>query len=655
MSLTVLTQLSQQTPAVPAQPAAQLISAAALAMLTARLGQTLDGLVAGQLGNGLTALRLGGETFAVRLQPQLPPGQPVRVTIQPSAQGVPALLVQAAPPVAQATVPPPLPRLAGLPTAPTAPKAAPAMMPVTPAVAEARTSSASLPSTPMASSRPVSVAGRPVLTPARAPEATSPPVPAAAQQARSGGAIQAGSPAPAPTSPADPSGAARPALAAVLPATGTETPAATRVAVPPGPAPTGATAVPATAGPGSTPLPPAPAVQPHMTAVPPPVGAATPVPSQPAQAPVLAVPLSPGPPLPGQPLPPPPPVSSVSSVFAAASSPAPQPATVPGAAPTPSSQRAFAAPSPPATPLRPTAVPTLNLNQPAQAAARQDSLVPLLGNLAALSARAVALPAPVAEAASRLLSQRLPLDRGPLPADTLRQAVVRAGVASIPTAGGQAPPDTRSALLQLRAGLLAMLGGDADIAPVAPVTRRPPPPMRDAPPRGFRSDGPSLPEAASPRDAARTLLHQTDAALSRLKLTQLASQPAEPRSGVPPTLDLTVEVPMMLGHELAMAQLNVQRDGKGKGKAGERGWRLRFAVNFSVVGEVGAQVSLLGGTTSVVLWAAETETARALEELLPELAPALAARGLEVGSVHLRRGAPKTPGTGSGRLMDQTR
>lgn len=297
-----------------------------------------------------------------------------------------------------------------------------------------------------------------------------------------------------------------------------------------------------------------------------------------------------------------------------------------------------------------TAPPTLNLTQPGQAAARQDSVLPLLQNLAALSARATALPAPVAEAATRLLALRMPLDRGAPGADTLRQAVTRAGVLSAP-AGAGATPNVKSALLQLRAGLLTMLG-DGEIAAVAPVARRAAPPMRNALPRGLKGDAPSLPDTATPRDAARTLLHQTDSALSRLKLTQLASQPADARAGAPVMPDLTVEIPMMLGHELALAQLQIQRDGKSKAKPGERGWRLRFAVNFSMVGEVGAQVSLLAQATSVVLWAAEDATAAALEDMLPELGAALAARGLEVGSVRLRRGAPTDPVPASGQLMD---
>jgi hypothetical protein len=301
---------------------------------------------------------------------------------------------------------------------------------------------------------------------------------------------------------------------------------------------------------------------------------------------------------------------------------------------------------------RPAPLPSLPLAQPAQAAARQDSIAPLLQNLGALQGKLSSMPQPVAEAAMRLLAARLPLDRGAPNAQMLKAAVEGAGVLASPAravAGG----DVRGALMQLRAGLLAMLGG-GEIAPVAPVARRPPPPLRDAQPRAVRAEAPTLTDGTSGRDAARSLLHQTDAALSRLKLTQLASQPADAARAAAAAPDFMVELPVVLGHELSLAQLRVQRDGKGKGKAQERGWRVRFAVSFSEIGEVGAQVSLIGKNTNVVIWAAEPRTADALEEMLPELTPALAARGLDVGAVRVRRGVPpdEEPAA-AGRLMDR--
>jgi hypothetical protein len=303
-------------------------------------------------------------------------------------------------------------------------------------------------------------------------------------------------------------------------------------------------------------------------------------------------------------------------------------------------------------PTRSSAPPTLPLAQPAQAAARQDSIAPLLQNLAAAPGRLATMPATVADAAMSLLATRLPLDRGAPSATTLKAAVERSGVFLNPPSATSL--DTKAALLQLRAGLLNMLEGGA-IAAVAPVSRRPPPPLRDAQPRGHRADAPTLSDTTSPRDTARTLLHQTDAALSRLKLTQLASQPADAARAAMAPPDFVVELPMLLGHELGIAQLQVQRDARQKERDAKRGWRVRFAVSFSVIGEVGAQIALLGKTANVLIWADRDATADVLETMLPELEPSLAARGLTVGSVRLRRGPPPPERPASGHLLDETR
>ncbi|CAN0558028.1 unnamed protein product, partial [Laminaria digitata] len=90
-------------------------------MLAAQAGKTLDGVVLGTASNGLTQVRLGGETLLVRLTPPLPAGQPVQVTIQASGQGVPVLTVQ--PQVASAQVPLPVMPAPQAPNVPFQPQA----------------------------------------------------------------------------------------------------------------------------------------------------------------------------------------------------------------------------------------------------------------------------------------------------------------------------------------------------------------------------------------------------------------------------------------------------------------------------------------------------------------------------------------------------
>jgi hypothetical protein len=204
----------------------------------------------------------------------------------------------------------------------------------------------------------------------------------------------------------------------------------------------------------------------------------------------------------------------------------------------------------------------------------------------------------------------------------------------------------KSALVSLRSSLATWLGGNP--APVQ-AAQQAAPPLRGMPPRAEAPALDPLPPAVE--ETARTLHHQTDAALSRVKLMQLASLPdADPARPAPP--ELRMEVPFLLGSETVLAQFQIFRDGSRKRTDGKRGWTMRFAMNFAATGEVGAEIGLLGKNVSVALWAAERGTHDRLEEALPELAPALAALGLDPGAIRLRAAPPELPTPPSGRYLD---
>jgi hypothetical protein len=149
------------------------------------------------------------------------------------------------------------------------------------------------------------------------------------------------------------------------------------------------------------------------------------------------------------------------------------------------------------------------------------------------------------------------------------------------------------------------------------------------------------------------LLHShTDGALSRLKLMQIASLPDADRSGTQAPSPLRLELPLLVGAELAMAQLQIFRDGQRQKSEGKRGWAVRFAVATAATGEVGAEIGLNGKTLSVALWATEPETAEALESSLPELEAALHQIGVHP-TVHLRKGPPAAAVTSPGQLVDR--
>jgi hypothetical protein len=285
-----------------------------------------------------------------------------------------------------------------------------------------------------------------------------------------------------------------------------------------------------------------------------------------------------------------------------------------------------------------------------EALARQNSIVPLLTALATIVAKPGALPEPVLRAALQVLGQRVQLPPSGPTAPQLEAAIAKSGVyLEAGLAKGAAATDLKSGLVALKGALATWFGGNP--APVTPA-QQVAPPLRGMPPRAEPLDPPLLPDA--PRDAARVLHSQADAALSRVKLMQFASLPdADPVRAA--TSELRTEVPFLLGQQLVMAQFQVTRDGTRHKSEGKRGWTMRFAMHLPSAGEIGAEIGLLGRSVNVALWAADAETSERLEAALPELAPALVALGLEPGAVRVRPLPPDAPKPASGQYLDSRR
>lgn len=634
---TALAQLLARPDPV-ADPATAKLLRAALEALQQHAGETVAAKIVGPLPGGLTQLLAGTETLILKLATPLPAGAAVSLKISTTPDGQPAVSVETQPHTSTAA-PAPIPQR-------TASLLAQASVPAQAAQPGAPQATAtSLPAaSPVASSAPAApaAAGPPPAAPSPAAAQPAAPAPAAATTAAT---LPTATPAPAVPVVA--------AVETVLPQPlAPQAPPAARAPAAPSPAPQPALTLQQS---GTTPPPipaagPAPlAANPAVQALAPSLSSAAPAASPPAPQATAAAPA---------PLPTPTPLSSIPTAYPQparpqpANAPAPLPISVPAAAqPTIASAAPTVAPSPiaqPAVPATapPVAAPTLTLTDPAQAAARQQSSAPLLASLSTLAAVATPLPRPVIEAALKVLATRIDLNQAPPTPAALREAVLGAGVLAQPAA---VTTDSKLALLQLRSALVAFLG--AAPIPAPPAGRRPPPPLRGEDPRAPSPESPP-PDDGTPHDAARTLLSHTDGALSRLKLLQLASQPADPRPNPAAPAEYRVEIPMMLGAETGIMQLQIQRDAHNKSQPRARGWRMRFALSFSAIGEVGAEVALLGQSASVALWAADPDTADALEAMLPELAPALAARGLDVTGVRLRRGAPHKPARAPGQLLD---
>jgi hypothetical protein len=176
-------------------------------------------------------------------------------------------------------------------------------------------------------------------------------------------------------------------------------------------------------------------------------------------------------------------------------------------------------------------------------------------------------------------------------------------------------------------------------------TSTPAPPFRGALPAAQPVTLPVLSAAAPASDVARHLLDDTDAALSRQTLLQVASLPdrvdmagSRPDQIAP---RWNFEIPFATPFGTAVAQFEIARDAAGQEvETVKRVWRARFSLDVEPTGPVHALVSLTGDKTSVRIWAERPATASQLRASASQLSQALSAAELQPGDIVIRDGAP---------------
>ena len=182
-------------------------------------------------------------------------------------------------------------------------------------------------------------------------------------------------------------------------------------------------------------------------------------------------------------------------------------------------------------------------------------------------------------------------------------------------------------------------------------TNVPPPPFRGAAPSAQPIAEPTLATNAPPLATVRQLLDDTDGAIARQTLLQVASLPD--RVEVPGAkLDVVTprwsfEIPFATPQGTAVAQFEVARDGGGNGEEGSASkvWRARFSLDVEPAGPVHAIISLVGETTSVRMWAERPVTAAQLRANTTQLAQALRSAELEPGNIVIGEGEPPQAAT----------
>ena len=175
----------------------------------------------------------------------------------------------------------------------------------------------------------------------------------------------------------------------------------------------------------------------------------------------------------------------------------------------------------------------------------------------------------------------------------------------------------------------------------------PPPPFRGALPSPQPIASPSLVPDLAVANAGRQLLDQTEAALSRQTLLQVASLPDRPdQAGGTQNQQprWSFEIPFATPQGTAVAQFEISRDGGGNEQAAEEGssrvWRARFTLDVEPAGPVHALVSLVGDKTAVKIWAERPDTAERLRAGTQMLGHALRQADLVPGDILVGQGRP---------------
>ena len=289
-----------------------------------------------------------------------------------------------------------------------------------------------------------------------------------------------------------------------------------------------------------------------------------------------------------------------------------------------------------------------------QAATRQGSAAPLYADLAAITARSdIALPKPLERLATLILGNRLQGDT-PITADGLKQAIAQSGIfqeAQL-ARGAFSPLDSKTLLLSLRDLL------KSENAPTVNNASTSEPPRRDGVLASQKAVQPTLATESDPKVIASTLARETDQAVERLKLHQMASLPDQrlASNDQPRPQQLNFELPIVLAQNTAMAGFRIERD---KNRTGQNGqgidcWGVRFAVDADMLGPVHAHVRLTGHTISVSLWAEQPDTHRALVQAIPQLEAALSQNALDIGELSVFPGKPtETKRASNGHFLDR--
>ncbi|MCK1524909.1 MULTISPECIES: flagellar hook-length control protein FliK [unclassified Bradyrhizobium] len=191
------------------------------------------------------------------------------------------------------------------------------------------------------------------------------------------------------------------------------------------------------------------------------------------------------------------------------------------------------------------------------------------------------------------------------------------------------------------------------------AARATPPPVRGALPSPQFIASPSLVPDTPLAATVHRLLDDTDAALARQTLLQVASLPdrtdASGHKIDPSVPQWNFEIPFATPQGTAMAQFEISRDGGNESAdPARRAWRARFTLNVEPAGPVHALITLNGDKTFVRMWSERPTTAQQLRAGIGELNQALTRAELKPGDILVRDGTPPQPAPArAGHFLDR--
>ena len=185
-------------------------------------------------------------------------------------------------------------------------------------------------------------------------------------------------------------------------------------------------------------------------------------------------------------------------------------------------------------------------------------------------------------------------------------------------------------------------GGTAAAAPPAFPAPSAPPPLRGIAPSAQAPARVSL-DLLNRSGLLRTdMLQQTEAALARLQMRQLAAVPRDAERGL---LEWLFELPIRRGSELDLWSMRLSRDARGQAQQSVSPppvWSVQLAFDLPGLGPMQAQVQISGHQVSTQFWVEHAASLPLLRTHLHELRQAFLHVGLEVGELECRPGPMQT-------------